>query len=163
MHLRVIRTLFYVAALVALYLAFDQYEVAMEIDETLETQMPLLNAARLEMEQLSKAPAKPLLERDEALEELLVHLIDETDLLGGSVRLDVPDMGLEWRKVSFGVEKTSLAMSLSELEVRSLGFFHILWGLLDTQPVRITKADIKRNMEIVTLHVDLDLFALERQ
>ncbi|MEE8410429.1 MAG: hypothetical protein V3T05_12545, partial [Myxococcota bacterium] len=118
-------------------------------------------AAMSEIEELSKLDIRPLKPTEVALEELVARLIDDTELLGGSVRLELPEEGLVWQPINFGVTKMRLSVGTAAEIDGALGYFYILWQLILRQPVQVLGATIRRTSGVVMFTVDLELFAVQ--
>ena len=161
MGLRVLRALFLVGSLGALYVAYDEYESGNAAKSELMAELPLFSQAMSEIEELSKLDVKPLRETDDAVEELIARLIDDTELLGSSVRLEIPQSGLNWSPVNFGVTKCSLAVTTQATDSGGIGYFYILWQLIMRQPIQVTGAEIIRQPGVVGFTVDMELFAVD--
>lgn len=161
MGLRILRLLFLVGTIGSLYLAFDEWEAGNQAKAELMAELPLFSSAMSEIEELSKLDIRPLRPTEEALEELVARLIDDTELLGSSVRLELPDEGLVWQPINFGVTKTKISVGTAADATGGLGYFYILWQLILEQPVQVTGATIRRAEGVVMFNVDLELFAIQ--
>jgi hypothetical protein len=149
-----------VSAIAAFYLAYTEYETGNATAAQYAVEMPLFTQVQQEMTELSSLPVKHLLPADEAVEEIVGRLIDDTELMGSSVRLQVPGQSVTWEEVAHGVQRTELKLTTSAEEQAALGYLAILWQLLQRQPVRIKQATITTAEEAVTFDVALELLAL---
>jgi hypothetical protein len=158
--LRVARLFFIIGAVVAAYAAYDQLVVAGRLRTQTEALSQQVTAYLAASAETGKAPIVPLKTEEEALDDLLTHLIDGTDLLGSSVRLGVPKDGLKWEPVRFGVIKTKLTLSSAADAEASLGYFAILWKMIGEQPCRVSTVRIQAGGDTVSFDVEVELFAL---
>ena len=161
MGLRVLRALFLLGSLAALYVAYDEYESGNAAKSELMAELPLFSQAMSEIEELSKLDVKPLRETEAAMEELVARLVDDTELLGSSVRLEIPKEGLSWSPVNFGVTKTKLAVTTQATAYGGIGYFYILWQLIMRQPIQVTGAEIGRKQAVVVFRVEMELYAVD--
>ncbi len=161
MSLRVLRILFLLGALFVFYLAFSEYEAGNGFMAQYAAEMPLFSQAQQEVAELSALPSKQLLPADEALEEFLGRMLDDTELMGSSVRLDLGQTGIAWQPINHGVQSTVLGLTTSSLKQSALGYFSILWQLLGRQPLRVRSARISAGEDTVTFNVEVELIALE--
>ena len=161
MNPRVLRLTFIILGIVAVFVAYDQYDAGDRVDMQILSELPALNATKLEMRALNQATPKPLRPQNEALEYLLARLVDDTELLGSSVRLERSPAESEWNTVNHGVTKTAITVSSPADKQAGLGYFAMMWELLLRQPVSIVSASLKVQDAVITLSVDLELLALE--
>lgn len=161
MALRILRIFFLIATVGALYTAYVEWEDGNLAKTELMAELPLFSAAMSEIEELSKLDIRALRSTDEALEELVARLIDDTELLGSSVRIEFPDRGLVWQPINFGVSKAQLSIGTAADSSGALGYFYILWQLILAQPVQVIGASIRRTEGVVMFNVDLELFAVQ--
>ncbi len=160
MRLQILRILFIVGAVVCVYLGYDWWEQASNAQIQLAEQVSQLERIRGQVVRFQAMPGgKPLQPREEALENLIVRLIDESDLLGSSVRIEVPKEGIVWQPVEYGVEKAMLSVTTATEETNALAYFAMLWTILQEQPVHVTKATISRNTEVVKFELDLEVYS----
>ena len=150
-----------VVTIAALYAAYDQYSSRESLLSEIAAEMPAYNAARQEMDQLSKVPSKTLRPTDEALEELAGRLIDDTDLLGSTVKIDLPTKGIVWEDVKHGVTKTTVSFESESEKNAGLAYFSMVWQLLQHPPVRVVEAYIKQEKDIVRFTISVELLALQ--
>ena len=161
MSLRILRGFLLIVMAAALYAAYDQYTAREAILSEIAAEMPAYNAVRQEMDQLSKLPTKTLRPADEALEELCGRLIDDTDLLGSTVKISLPPHGIQWQEVKHGVTKTTVSFESSADKNAGLSYFSMVWQLLQRQPVRVVEAFIKQDKELVHVGITVELLALQ--
>ena len=161
MSLRVLRIFLIIATIVALYAAYDQYGAADALRGEIAAELPQVDAMQTEMSQLSKLPTKTLRPPDEALEELIGRLIDDSDLLGSTVTIEMPQGGMKWEPVKHGVTKTKVGFTLTTDNSAGLAYCSMVWQLLERQPVKVTEAYIKHDKDMVKFTLRVELLALQ--
>ena len=161
MSLRVLRLLFVIGAVVLGYVAYDEYTAGNNVQAQIASEMPIYQSVLSQINELNKAPVRKLLPAQEAIEDLVGRLIDDTDLMGSSVSLVIPSTGLKWEPVNHGVQKTSFALTTASEKSGAMAYMYILWQLLGRQPVKITGSEISVQDESVSFVVHLELVALD--
>jgi len=158
--LRLLRIVFILGTPVALVAAYQFYDAGKNLVGQRDRSKMQLTAYLAETATLSGAREKPLRPPEEALEELLAKLIDDTELLGTSVRMDV-GQGVQWQPLRFGVQKTKLSLSSASPAESAMAYFSILWQLIEAGPTSIMNAEISAQGDVVSFQVDLELLALQ--
>ncbi|MEM6532075.1 MAG: hypothetical protein AAF654_05595 [Myxococcota bacterium] len=157
---RVARLLFIIAGLILLMMAYTEYEDVERAESTKRGVFSQVRSVANEIDQLKTAPPKPLQYREKAVQDLLARMVDDTELLGSSVRFDLESQ-LTWQPIKYGVEKARIQMSTAALAESAMGFFAILWALIQERPVNIIDGTIRMQEETVSFSVTLELFGLQ--
>ncbi|MEM6733201.1 MAG: hypothetical protein AAF658_16705 [Myxococcota bacterium] len=157
---RVARGFFIVAGLFLLFLAYGAYGDVEGAESTKRGVFNRVKSVANEINQLKAAPAKPLQNREKAVQDLLARMVDDTELLGSSVRFDL-EQQLVWSPIKYGVEKARIQMSTAALAESAMGYFAILWALIQERPVNIIDGQIELRDDAVTFNVTLELYGLQ--
>ena len=72
----------------------------------------------------------------EALQSFLSRLIDDTELLGSSVRMNFEKAGVVWEPVEYGVQRTNLSLGTAAEKQAAMGYLTLLWQLLAQRPAQ---------------------------
>jgi len=150
---------------VGLFLFFLTYEAWVEVNDAKRRRRGVfqrVESVSNEINKLKAAPPKALQPREKAVQELLGRMVDDTELLGSSVRFELQDQ-LKWQSIKYGVEKAQIHMSSAALTDSAMGYFAILWALIQERPVNIIKGKITLSNETVTFYLTLELFGLGEQ
>jgi hypothetical protein len=149
-----------VLTLCCAYGAYHYYEAATELEAQLFAENQQLAAVERDVASLQGLEPKPLKAREETIEEFLGRLIDDSELLGSSVRLNVENGQLNWEPVRYGVEKARVSLSSAAEGSAALGYFSSLWQLIQERPVNVLDARIDVKGDVSTFNIDVELFAL---
>lgn len=158
--LRIFRLIFIVVGLGLLFMAYEAYGEVERSESTKRGVFSQVKSVANEINQLKAAPPKPLKTRQESVQDLLARMVDDTELLGSSVRFDL-ERQLTWTPIKYGVEKARIEMSTAALRESAMGFFAILWALIQERPVNIIDGNIQMKEETVSFSLTLELFGLE--
>ncbi len=137
-----------------------------EIDEALATydraEMERAETATMkaESEKMAATPVRALNPKVETIEEVIARLIDDTEMLGSSVRFEVGDRGLMWEPVAHGVQKATVSFASAAERSGALGYFTLLWQIVADRPVSIRSARLMLS-DLSTMTIEVDLFAWE--
>jgi hypothetical protein len=159
--LRVLRTLLIIGMIIAGYVAYDQYSRREAILAETATLLQQLAGTRNELGKLEKASPKNLRPPDEAIENLVGRLIDDTELLGSSVRMETGQQARQWETIGHGVTKTQMSFITQAEKQAGLGYFALVWQILMRQPVRVIEAQIDPSSDVVKFSMTVELLALE--
>lgn len=157
---RVLRLSLLIGGCGALLLAFTTYEDVEQAQLRKRGVFGQLQSVAAEINQLNAAPARPLRPRQDAVQELLARMVDDTELLGSSVRFDLESQ-LLWTPIKYGVEKARVSMSSAAIRESAMGYFSILWSLINERPVNIIGGNIEMQQDVVSFNLDLELFGLQ--
>ncbi|MEL6546392.1 MAG: hypothetical protein AAFQ82_17325, partial [Myxococcota bacterium] len=146
---RVFRLLFIIVGLVLLMMAYSAYEEVERSESTKRGVFSQVKSVANEINQLKAAPQKLLQSREQSVQDLLARMVDDTELLGSSVRFDL-EKQLTWSPIKYGVEKARIEMSTAALRESAMGFFAILWALIQERPVNIIDGTIRMDTDTVT-------------
>jgi hypothetical protein len=160
MALRIIRVVAPIVALICLYFAWDSWDRADGLESQRDNLAREIGQLRADIDNMTKLAPKPLKQREEAVEQVITQLIDDSELLGSSVRLNIQGSGIQWTPVRFDVEKTTLSMSTADVSSAALGYAYILWQVIQRQPARVISASIAAQGEVVSISADLEVYAL---
>jgi hypothetical protein len=159
--LRILRIVLILGMLAALYVAYDQYYRREAVLGEMATLLQQYSAIRGELDRLEKVTPKTLRPTSEAVENLIGRLIDDTELLGSSVRMESGQQGLKWEPVGHGVTKGKLSFITQNEKQAGLGYFALVWQILMRQPVRVLEAQIQSNSDVVRFSVTVEILALQ--
>jgi hypothetical protein len=159
MTLRILTFALLALGLVCPYFAYDKYvdgTALLDKAKRLERQNLSLLA---EEKQLAALGEKKILPKSEALSDLILNLRAEVDLLGGSVRLDIPESGqIRWVDVKHGISSLSFAVTVSAVGNAALATFPMVGELVEARAIRIRKAAIKPQSDTYSMGLEIELF-----
>jgi hypothetical protein len=160
MRLRVARGVMILLATVALYLAFESYYEGVQLRSRLDADAMALSALTSDIAMLRATPEKPLRGTEDTVDDFLGRLLEDTELLGSSVRLDLKPGGMLWVPVRLGVQKADLSLSSASETEAAMGYFTLLWELIKERPVSVRGARINVGEAVSWFTIDVELFAL---
>ena len=158
--MRILQIVFGMGALVAFYFAYSAYSQTGVLETKVSSAASRLAQLQADVKLLDHLSPRPLITREEMLERFLTSLMDEAELLGSSVRLEVPKPSSRWKPVQYGIYKAPISLSSASETVHALGYYDVLWELIREKPVRFKKARVTINQSVSSLTLDLELFAL---
>ena len=157
---KVSRLLFIIVGLFLLMMSYSAYEDVERAERTKRGVFSQVKSVSTEIRQLKEAPAKPLDYQEKAEQDLLARMVDDTELLGSSVRFEL-EQQLTWQPIKYGVQKARVEMSSAALRESAMVYFAILWALIQERPVNIIDGKILMDNETVSFNVTLELFGLQ--
>ena len=158
--MRFVQIGFVVGFIVSCYFAYSAHDETKLFEQRLASAGSRLAQLQKDVQLLDNLSPRPLSEKNEILEHFLSSLMDEAELLGNSVRLDVPKASSRWKPVQYGIYKSSISLSSASETDHALGYYDVLWELIREKPVRFKKARVTINPSVSSLTLDLELFAL---
>ncbi len=160
MRVRLARLAMIVVSLMAFSFAYVSCERATERQGSIDTAVRQLSEVNNQIAALENVQPKPLKPRDETLEDILGRLVDDTELLGSSVRLNLDKGGLQWQPVRYGVDKAVLSISSAADNDAAMGYFSILWQLIQERPATVKTAKITVGESVSWFTIDVEIYAL---
>ena len=158
--MRIIQVVCGIGFLVASYFAVDAYQQTGVLESQVDVASTRLAQLKEDVLLLDHLSPRPLIKREEMLERFLTTLMDEAELLGWSVRLEVPKPSSRWKPVQYGIYKSPISLSSASETDHALGYYDVLWELIREKPVRFKKAHVRINESVSSLTLDIELFAL---
>jgi hypothetical protein len=91
------------------------------------------------------------------LSDLILNLRAESDLLGGTVRLSLPQTQI-WAPVRYGIFKTSFSLDVTAPVSAAPALLTMVTERAFSRAVQITMASVRATGEVVGLKMDIVLY-----